>query len=248
MSPLSKLLLPSSLLSRVPRARREKVSRPAATARLEESQNYASSSSREESEFPRASRVSAEKNESSFPAHSSSPSCPLFVESWKCKDVSALFPSKSQSRVHHRDQGFSLSNFVTQTFNMPKSKKNNKSGQPSTASQGKPSSRSTAFDGDSDSSVSFVEDVYDSYEPPKTRGSKGAKASKHKTGMKAQDFLKNPNSNFLAVKIKQEPVSPKAGDSMAARNPQGVSGSHAATTSASRCVSPLAPISIYLVT
>ena len=121
---------------------------------------------------------------------------------------------------------------------MPKSKKNNKSGQPSTASQGKPSSRSTAFDGDSDSSVSFVEDVYDSYEPPKTRGSKGAKASKHKSGMKAQDFLKNPNSNFLAVKIKQEPVSPKAGDSMAARNPQGVSGSHAATTSASTSALP----------
>ena len=102
--------------------------------------------------------------------------------------------------------------FVFPTFNMAgkTNKKDKKSGpRPSTSSQGKAPSRSFSqsqkFTYDSDSSVGFIEDEFDAYEPPKTRGSKGAKSSK-KSSWTAQDFVKNP-SNF-PVKIKQEPVSP----------------------------------------
>ena len=79
---------------------------------------------------------------------------------------------------------------------------------PSTASQGKKASVVSGYD--SDSSVGFIEDEYDSYEPPSTRSGKGTKSSR-RSGLRAQDFLKNPSSKnkIKMVKIKQEPVSPK---------------------------------------
>ena len=79
---------------------------------------------------------------------------------------------------------------------------------PSTASQGKKASVVSGYD--SDSSVGFIEDEYDSYEPPSTRSGKGTKSSR-RSGLRAQDFLKNPISKtkIKMVKIKQEPISLK---------------------------------------
>ena len=120
---------------------------------------------------------------------------------------------------------------MTPTFTMAgkTNKKDKKSGlRPSTASQGKALSRSSSqsqkYTYDSDSSVGFIEDEFDSYDPPKTRGSKGAKSSK-KPNWKAQDFAKNP-INF-PVKIKQEPVSPT-------KEEQGATGGESSGISSGR--------------
>ena len=96
-----------------------------------------------------------------------------------------------------------------------KNSKDNKSGQrSSTASQGKvPSSSSSTSKSksqsrDPDSSIDLIEDEFDSYEPPKSRGGKGAKTRKQ---WKSQDFLKSPETRSktkLKLQIKQEPISP----------------------------------------
>ena len=76
--------------------------------------------------------------------------------------------------------------------------KDNKSGQrSSTAPQGKaPSgslgtSKTKTKTKDHDSSIDLIEDEFDSYEPPKTRGGKGVKARKQ---WSSQDFLRSPET------------------------------------------------------
>ena len=172
------------------------------------------------------SRIIRKGKFSSLLGWATSLSRPLLPATWKQPDVRLFAPILQVS-----DCEFTSPSFVLPTFNMKtnKNSKDNKSGQrSSTASQGKVPSNSfgTSKPQDPDSSIDLIEDELDSYEPPKTRGSKGAKARKQ---WKSQDFLKSPETRSKTkLKIKQEPISPeKSGESSAARGSLATSSSPA---------------------
>ena len=185
----------------------EKVTSSIGTARLEESRNLTNGQHHARAgESGLAESTTPPRPEPGWRLFSSS----FFRVTWPSTDVSIL--------CHHTffvsefDPGISPPSniFVTPTLiKMPNgNKKDNKSGSnPSTASQGKKFLKSAEHD--HDSSIDFIEDEFDAYEPPRTRGSKGTKAS-GKPNQRAHEFLKTPGpkSKTNLVKIKQEPISP----------------------------------------
>ena len=121
---------------------------------------------------------------------------------------------------------------IQSTMSASSSKGTKKSGKPSTTSQGKKSNPKKLerefvdLDKEHDSSDCYIEDEFDAWEPPRTRGDKGGRHSR-RNNQKAQETNApetRSKSKLSAVKIKTEPVSPQKQEETApARGATGTS-------------------------